>query len=80
VTLDGLERCPKCHLCQLGAPQSELVETDGNGLLWCLDVVACKYRARLRLGIPRPAARELGLREIRSHAAAREEGEEEGAA
>ncbi|MEO8347812.1 MAG: hypothetical protein ABI610_02785 [Acidobacteriota bacterium] len=42
----------RCHLCQRHVAPTEATCTEA-GLWFCRDAVACNYRARRRLGIPK---------------------------
>lgn len=48
----------RCHLCQ-----KDQATRQAGGLHWCSDMVACKHRARLRLGVPYPLSKQLLLHE-----------------
>jgi len=56
----------RCHLCQVELDDHYTV-TD-NGLVWCVDLIACKFRARRRLGIPAHVNYERKARDL-EHAA-----------
>jgi len=55
-------RC--CHLC--GHAQG-LVFGQESGLFFCRNLIACNYRSRLRLGIPRWQANRMRSDEKRGH-------------
>lgn len=38
-----------CHLCQ--TELGDEYDVTPNGMLWCLDGIACKFRARRNLGV-----------------------------